>query len=106
MNKYNMNIDQIDGIYITKIILDKLQISYNQKYEENLMHQKDSALLSVLSEIENIEGKWELSTDKSSHSFGRKELNEIIKLRSVPKKSAEVLENIVILTGAKNILEI
>lgn len=101
-----MDFEQIDSIYIAKLILDKLQFSYNQGNEANLLHPKEKQLLWVLSEIENIEADWELSTNNNFHTFWRKELNEVIKLWSIPKKSAEVLENLVILTWAKNILEI
>jgi len=101
-----LNFEKIDAVYITKLILDKLGLEYERGNEENLLSPKSEKLLSTIKTIEEIENKWEVSISDKEHTFGRKELNEVIKLWSMPKKSAEVLENLVILTGAKNILEI
>ncbi len=101
-----LNFEKIDSVYITKLILDKLDFHYEKNNENNLFFSKSSELSSVIKDIESIENKWEINVTNQKHTFGRKELNEIVKLWSVPKKSAEVLENLVILTGAKNILEI
>lgn len=102
----SLNFEKIDAVYISKLILDKLNLKYERKNEENLLSPKSNALSGIIKDIENIENEWTINVTNKEHTFGRKELNEAIKLWSVPKKSAEVLENLVILTGAKNILEI
>ena len=102
----SLNFEKIDAVYISKLILDKLGLEYEKKNENNLLSPKSKELSSAIENIESIENKWGVSVADEAHTFGRKELNEVIKLWSVPKKSAEVLENLVILTGAKNILEI
>ena len=102
----SLNFEKIDGVYISKLILDRLNCSYDKENEKNLLSPKSNELSTTIKAIESIENKWELNVSNQKHTFGRKELNEVIKLWSVPKKSAEVLENLVILTGAKNILEI
>lgn len=101
-----ITIEQFDAVFIAKLILEKLDIVYDVKNENNLLLAKSSEFIEVIDSIEKIENNWELGVDSKEHTFGRKELNEIIKLWSVPKKSAEVLENLVILTGAKNVLEV
>jgi len=101
-----MNFEKIDNIYISKLIFDKLGLKYEKKNENNLFYPKSEKLVSVINTIEKMENNWELNTKDQEYTFGRKELNETIKLWSVPKKSAEVMEALVILTGAKQILEI
>jgi predicted O-methyltransferase YrrM len=101
-----LNFEKIDAIYISKLILDELDLEYEKKNEDNLLASKSESLSAAIRDIEKMENEWGISISDKKHTFGRKELNEIIKLWSVPQKSAEVLENLVILTGAKNILEI
>lgn len=101
-----LNFEKIDAIYISKLILDKLGSDYDKKNEDNLFSSKSNELSNVIKNIEKIENKWEVNVADAKHTFGRKKINEVVKLWSVPQKSAEVLENLVILTGAKNILEI
>lgn len=102
----SLNFEKIDAVYISRLILDKLSLEYERKNENNLLSPKSNELSDAIKDIESIENEWAVSVADKEHTFGRKELNETIKLWSVPKKSAEVLENLVILTGAKNILEI
>ncbi|MES2225537.1 MAG: class I SAM-dependent methyltransferase [Patescibacteria group bacterium] len=60
----------------------------------------------AIEDIELIEDSWEYTDADAAHTYGRKHGGESIKLWSVPAKSAQVLENLVILTDAKTILEI
>lgn len=99
-----IDIEKKDTVFLSKMILDRLDVKYDSKKE--LLPIKDKKLLEVIDYIESIEGTWALEKNDDSHSFGRKTKNEVIGLWSVPAKSAQVLENLVLLTNAKNILEI
>lgn len=84
------------------IILKKLKIHpLNQK---NISYSKK--VRKVISHIESLENEWSYIPTSNSHSFGRKEKNEPIGFWSVPKMSAKVIANLILYTGAKNILEI
>ena len=98
--------DHLDCAYIARLILRKLDFTYDHAREKNLLHTKNIRVQRAITYIEKIEPSWHHITANTTHLFGRKELNEVIKLWSVPKKSAEVLENLVILSGAHRILEI
>jgi predicted O-methyltransferase YrrM len=69
-------------------------ISYSESFKDTIKN------------IESIETTWECALADKSHTYGRKESNETIKLWSVPPMTAKVLENLVAYTNAKNILEI
>jgi predicted O-methyltransferase YrrM len=98
----NYDIDQIDSLFIAKHILERLNLPFGNKQVTSL----DKDVVKAVRAIEKIETSWEYITETDNHSFGRKEKGETIKLWSVPNKSAQVLRNLVILTGAKNVLEI
>lgn len=96
--------NQTEAIFIAKQILNKLNISYD---ENNFLADSENPdLEQAISYVEKIEARWQLREKDDSHSFGRKNINEIIRLWSVPKKSALVLKYLVKLTNAKNILEV
>ncbi len=99
----NHDIDQIDALFIAKHILERLNVSFdNTQIVLPINKDVDNAAKA----IEQIESAWEYKIDSNSHTFGRKEKGETIKLWSVPSKSAKVLRNLIILTGAKNIVEV
>ncbi len=98
------SIDQIDALYIAKHILEKLQITPVVDIPEPITLPE--SVNTALRDLEIIEDTWEYTAPISGPSFGRKEARETIKLWSVPQKSAEVLRNLILLTGAQNILEI
>lgn len=100
------DIEQKNITTITSLVLEHLNISYTEKQKEKIFTPKSSALTKTISDIESIEQSWQLDTTNTSHSFGRKEKDEIIKLWSVPPQSAQLLESLIILTNSKTILEI
>lgn len=97
------NIDHIDSIVIAKHILDKLGIAWDDSKISNPIFKH---VLEAIRSIETIENEWSYTASTDKHTFGRKHVGETIKLWSVPRKSANVLRNLVLLTDAKNILEI
>jgi len=100
------DIEKIDTVKIAKMIMDKLGVPYSAAQEAKLLKPKGATLAKTLSDIESIEQTWKLEDVDDQHSYGRKQAGEAILLWSVPPKSAQVLENLVVLTGAKTVLEI
>lgn len=98
-------LDRKDTEVIAVAILKKLNILVESSDIARLFPQKSGALLEAISAIESIEPTWECNPS-NEHTYGRKHAGEIIKLWSVPEKSAQVLENLVVLTGAQTILEV
>ncbi|MCX6793398.1 MAG: class I SAM-dependent methyltransferase [Candidatus Falkowbacteria bacterium] len=96
--------NQVDSVFIAKQIIKQLNINYDDN--NSLTDTENSDLEQAISYVEKIESDWQPSETDDSHSFGRKNKDEIIRLWSVPKKSAEVLKYLVKLTDAKNILEV
>ena len=96
-------IDQIDSLFIAKHILDRLDVPFDTK---KTVTDLDKDVTNAVNAIEQIEDAWEYKTDSNTHSFGREEKGETIKIWSVPQKSAQVLRDLVIFTGAKNVLEV
>jgi caffeoyl-CoA O-methyltransferase len=95
-----------DTALITKLVLTRLEKTVPDEVVNTLFPEKTEALKNVIEQIASIEDSWEYASADKAHTYGRKHDGEIIKLWSVPAKSAQVLENLVILTGAKTILEI
>lgn len=102
----NEETDSQDCLFIAQHILAKLNAPVDPPNLSKAHLPMAKQVKSATDAIEAIEYTWEYQTDPNAHSFGRKEKNEIIKLWSVPNKSAHVLRNLVILTGAKRILEV
>lgn len=102
----NRDIEAIDSLVIAQHILGKLGITPNEEDIKQAAEPISPASMEAIQAIEQIEDSWEHTAHTNTHSFGRKEAGETIKLWSVPQKSARVLRNLVILTGAINILEI
>ncbi|TSC66234.1 MAG: hypothetical protein CEO22_156 [Candidatus Berkelbacteria bacterium Gr01-1014_85] len=99
----NYDIDQIDALFIAKLILERLEVAFDPKQAVLPLNTSTSKTTKTVEEIEN---SWEYRAGTDTHSFGRKEKGETIKLWSVPRKSAQVLRNLVILTSAKNVVEV
>lgn len=102
MNTHIFN--DLEAKFIAKeILLKRLGI---ESINEDICLTHSKAYNKTLAKIESIENTWEYTPDDIQHTYGRKHLGETIKLWSVPSMTAKVLENLVIYTGAKNILEI
>lgn len=99
----NYDFEQIDVLFIAKHILERLSVPFDNK---QIVLPVNKDVDSAVKAIEQIENSWEFKDDSDSHTFGRKEKGETIKLWSVPSKSAQVLRDLVLLTGAKNIVEV
>ncbi|MEJ0053987.1 MAG: class I SAM-dependent methyltransferase [bacterium] len=99
-------LEKIDTTVISDLIVSRLPLPLQTSQKENLLSPKPQALQDVIADIEKIEHEWKLDTADEGHTYGRKHAGETIQLWSVPPKSAQVLENLVVLTGAKTILEI
>jgi predicted O-methyltransferase YrrM len=95
-----------DTEFITRLVMERLQIEPMNGSAQNLSLEKSEVLKQTIESIALIEDDWEYKSADETHSYGRKYEGEVIKLWSVPEKSAQVLENLAILTGAKTILEI
>jgi predicted O-methyltransferase YrrM len=95
-----------DTEFVTKLVMERLEIESKENSEEHLFAPKSETLKTAIESIVSIEDSWEHKSADEAHTYGRKHAGEIIKLWSVPEKSAQVLENFVVLTGAKTILEI
>jgi len=101
-----VDISAIDSLFIARHILAKLDLPTDSISVEKAKLPMKKGASDTARSIEKIEDTWDYKAKNDIHSFGRKEKNETIKLWSVPHKSAQVLRDLVILTGAKNILEI
>jgi len=104
-----MNISSLekqDTVVITKHILDRLNIPFPSAREKKLLAPKRGNLIAAIENIESIEKVWKLNKTDRQYTYGRKYPGESIGLWSVPCKSAQMLENLAVLTGAKNILEV
>ncbi|MCR4308215.1 MAG: class I SAM-dependent methyltransferase [Candidatus Berkelbacteria bacterium] len=100
------DIDKIDSLFIAKHILEDLGTNWGELAEKQAQVPLDPKVLETVHSIETIEETWEYKAISNEHTFGRKEKDETIRLWSVPRKSAEVLRNLVILTQSTSILEI
>ena len=99
-------IDKKDTAFLAQAILKKLAIGTEGKDIQKLFPKKSKALENSIESIIQIEDVWEHASANDEHSYGRKHKGEIIKLWSVPEKSAQLLENLIILTRSKNIVEV
>ncbi len=95
-----------DTAFIAKLVLTRLENSVSDESLNALFPKKSEALTKTIGSIASIEDTWEHASADEAHTYGRKHVGETIKLWSVPAKSAQLLENLVILTGAKTILEV
>ena len=95
-----------DTKFVTSLVMNRLEVKSVADKETLLFPAKSDALKNTITAIASIEDSWEHKTADETHTYGRKHEGETIKLWSVPEKSAQVLENLVVLTGAKTILEI
>jgi caffeoyl-CoA O-methyltransferase len=100
------DIERKDTELLANLVLSRLGVEIEEKNTKKLFPKSTQALEESISSIASIEDTWEHTSADESHTYGRKHKGETIKLWSVPAKSAQVLENLVILTNAKTILEI
>jgi len=98
------DINRLDALYIARHILSELNIQPSLDLFGPL--PLDSQVQSAASSLESIEETWAYDAPLDGQSFGRKERGEIIKLWSVPNKSALVLQHLVALTQSTNVLEV
>lgn len=95
-----------DTAFVTDLVLKRLETEVLDEVRQKLFLEKSTSLQKTIESINAIENSWEYANADEAHTYGRKHVGETIKLWSVPEKSAQVLENLVVLTGAKTILEI
>lgn len=96
-----------EAIEYAKEAFMKLACKYNYNVLNKINNLRDCkrAILAAES-IEKIENRWKYQYNGKEKKFGQKKIGETIKLWSVPRTTAELLEFFVAATGSKNILEI
>jgi caffeoyl-CoA O-methyltransferase len=103
MENWNSN----EAIEFTKEVLGKFNFKFSPEALQKINNLKDNKLaLKVSEEIESIENKWKFKYKSDNRDFGQKVKGETIKLWSVPKSTAELLEFLTVATKSKKILEI
>lgn len=103
MNNWNTN----QSIEFAKEVLGKLKIKFDEESLMNINNRKDNIeAIETANEIEKLENSWEYEFSGKTRQFGQKVIGETIKLWSVPRTTAELLEFLVVATNSKNILEI
>lgn len=87
--------------------LEKLGVEFKEDALVEINNLKDyPEALSVTEEIEKIEKDWAFEHKAQDREFGQKVKGETIKLWSVPRTTAELLEYLVIANKSQNVLEI
>lgn len=99
-------LDRIDAAFIAEMILSKLKLRILKDARRKLRAKQPATEIAAVRATEEIEPTSSYVARSKEHTFGRKEAGERIGLWSVPRKSAEVLRNLVTLTGARTVLEI
>ncbi len=103
MGNWNTN----QSIEFTKEVLDKLNVRFSEESLQLINNLRDNQeALEVANGIEKIEDTWSYEHKSAERQFGQKVVGETIGLWSVPRSTAELLEFLVVATGAKTILEI
>lgn len=103
MENWNSN----DAIEFTKEVLDKFKYKFSIESLRKINNLKDNKLaLKTAQDIEKIEDSWEYEHNSKERDFGQKVKGETIKLWSVPRSTAELLEFFTVATKSKKILEI
>lgn len=103
MENWNSN----EAIEFTKEVLEKLNYKYNPQVLNSINNLRDNKSTILTAEsIEKIETNWEYKYNGKEKQFGQKVAGETIKLWSVPRTTAELLEFMAVATKSKNILEI
>jgi len=103
MENWNSN----EAIELTKEALDKFNYKFYPEALQKINNPKDNKLaLKVVQEVEKIENSWKYKHNSNKRDFGQKVKGETIKLWSVPKNTAELLEFFIVATKSKRILEI
>ena len=101
----NWNTNQ--SIEFTKEVLKKLKVKFNEETLLSMNNRKDNQqALETANEIEKIENDWSYKLNSKERQFGQKVVGETIKLWSVPRTTAELLQFLVVATDSKKILEI
>lgn len=107
INLWEKNWETNQSIEFTKNVLNKLTIDYKDESLLKINNQEDNKrALEVANNIEKIENNWSYEYKSHKKEFGQKVQGETIKLWSVPKTTAELLEYLVVATNSKKILEI
>lgn len=103
LESWNIN----DAIELTREILERFNVPYREDTLRKINNIRDYPMaLQVTESIEKMEPAWRYRHRGHAKDFGQKVKNELIRLWSVPKTTAELLEFFVVATGSKNILEI
>ena len=103
MENWNSN----EAIEFTKRALEKFKYKFTPEALQKINNLRDNkAALKAAEEIEKIENTWKHKYSSGERNFGQKVEDEIIKLWSVPKSTAELLEFFTVATKSKKILEI
>jgi predicted O-methyltransferase YrrM len=104
MKKNNLEISLIKKLL--SVVLDKLQVSFNENEIENLSVHFSDNVEKTLKEIENDEDRVYFEHNSDKKEFGQKHTGEQIKFWSLPKDSANLLAYFIAFAQSKNILEI
>lgn len=103
MENWNSN----DAIEFTKEALEKFKYKFMPEALQKINNLRDNKLaLKTAQEIEKIENSWKYKHNSDKRDFGQKVKGETIKLWSVPRSTAELLEFFTVATKSKKILEI
>lgn len=103
MESWNSN----EAVEFTKEVLEKFKFKFSSETLQKINNLKDNKdAFNVCRGIENIENIWKYKFKSEERDFGQKVKGETIKLWSVPRTTAELLEFFTVATKSKNILEI
>ncbi|MDP1884456.1 MAG: class I SAM-dependent methyltransferase [Candidatus Moranbacteria bacterium] len=101
------NWNSSEAIEFTKEALEKFKYAFVPEALQRINNLRDNKLaLKTTQEIEKIENSWKYKHKSNKRDFGQKVKGETIKLWSVPRSTAELLEFFTVATKSKKILEI
>jgi predicted O-methyltransferase YrrM len=96
-----------EAIEFARQALARFNLSSPQESLQKINNLQDNhAAQMVADSIEAVEESWAHKHESKEKEFGQKLIGETIKLWSVPRTTAELLEFFVVATGSKKILEI
>jgi len=103
MESWNSN----EAIEFTKEALKKFKYKFASEALQKINNLRDNKLaFEVALGIEKIENSWKYKYNSDKKDFGQKVKGETIKLWSVPRNTAELLEFFTVATKSRKILEI
>jgi len=95
------------AIELTNEVLNRFSINYKESSLGAINNLRDNKPAQLTAdEIEKVEEEWSYEFKGQERAFGQKVVGETIKLWSVPRSTAELLEFLVVATDSKQILEI